>query len=245
WEPIGPLVATPLSEIVTPERQPAPAGDSAAEAAEARQTEAGLFRLVPALSVPQALEKVGAGELTILSETESGRIYGRAIAVADRLGSDRVILAKWIRRLTNWNGRQAPMTVWEEKIAPLVRERLAQQKTPVIDFAPRTNRIVANVSIGALSLRVPVDRHGVPIWKPAEREVLPGDCAQCSLVSLCSQLPTSTGVALLWRRLGLVEATGVPTQRGELVSFFSQGDGLAIAAALEDSKYPLDELLYD
>jgi hypothetical protein len=29
------------------------------------------------------------------------------------------------------------------------------------------------------------------------------------------------------------------------VSFFQQGDGLAIAAALEDEFYPLDELIYD
>jgi len=29
------------------------------------------------------------------------------------------------------------------------------------------------------------------------------------------------------------------------VSFFSQGDGLAIAAALEDEKYSIDELIYD
>jgi hypothetical protein len=58
-------------------------------------------------------------------------------------------------------------------------------------------------------------------------------------------LPTSTGVALLWRRLSLVDAGGVPTLRGKIVSFFSQGDGLAIAAALEDETYPLDELVYD
>jgi hypothetical protein len=30
-----------------------------------------------------------------------------------------------------------------------------------------------------------------------------------------------------------------------MVSFFQQGDGLAIAAALEDERYPLDELIYD
>jgi hypothetical protein len=33
--------------------------------------------------------------------------------------------------------------------------------------------------------------------------------------------------------------------RGRLVSFFSQGDGLAIAAALEHERYPLDEFIYD
>ena len=37
----------------------------------------------------------------------------------------------------------------------------------------------------------------------------------------------------------------MPTLRGQIVSFFSQGDGLAVAAALEDETYPLDELIYD
>src|SRR5205823_5731642 len=92
---------------------------------------------------------------------------------------------------------------------------------------------------------VPVDSHGVAIWKPFERDVLPADCARCSLVPVCRQLPASTGVALLWRRLGLVDASGVPTLRGQLVSFFSQGDGLAISAALEEETYALDELIYD
>jgi hypothetical protein len=64
-------------------------------------------------------------------------------------------------------------------------------------------------------------------------------------VPVCKQLSTSTGTALLWRRLNLVDAAGVPTLRGRIVSFFSQGDGLAIAAALEDEYYPLDELIYD
>jgi hypothetical protein len=50
---------------------------------------------------------------------------------------------------------------------------------------------------------------------------------------------------MIWRRLGLVDATGAPTMRGRVVSFFSQGDGLAIAAALEDEKYPIEDLIYD
>src|SRR5439155_133935 len=31
----------------------------------------------------------------------------------------------------------------------------------------------------------------------------------------------------------------------QIVSFFPQGDGLAIAAGLEEGSYPLDELIYD
>jgi superfamily II DNA/RNA helicase len=199
----------------------------------------------PVLSFPKALEKVGTGSLCVVSEDEHGKTYGRALTVADRLGQDRVLLAKWIRRLTNWNGRQVPLAIWEDKIVPLVREKLANQKTPIVRIEHAGQRVLALVSIADLTMRVPVDRYGVALWRPVERDVLAADCARCSLVSVCRQLPTSTGVALLWRRLGLVDAAGVPTLRGQIVSFFSQGDGLAIAAALEDTTYPIEELIYD
>ncbi len=201
--------------------------------------------LRPVLSEPAALEKIGSGTLCVVSEDENGKTYGRAMTVAEKLPDGRVILAKWIRRLTNWRGRQAPMALWNEKIAPLVEERLRRQKTSVVRFVTQAQRIVAQLSLGDLTMRVPVDRRGVALWRPVERDVLPADCARCALGSVCRQLPTATGVALLWRRLGLVDAGGVPTPRGRLVSFFSQGDGLAIAAALEDARYPLDELVYD
>jgi superfamily II DNA/RNA helicase len=216
--------------------------------------------LRPILSQPAVLEKVGTGTLCVLqsSSTSSSSIpksvtdsitplplYGRSLTVADRLGDDRVIIAKWVRRLTNWNGRQAPLNVWREKIAPLVETKLAHQQTPVVRFLTQAHRIIAQVSIADLTLRVPVDEFGVAIWKPPERDVLHSDCARCELVPTCRKLSAATGTALIWRRLGLVDAGGAPTLRGQIVSFFSQGDGLAIAAALEDAAYPLDELIYD
>jgi len=197
------------------------------------------------LSEPAALEKIGTCTLCILPENNGVKVYGRALTVADRLGDDRVIIAKWIRRLTNWNGRQAPLSVWQEKIVPIVEARLAQQKTPVLRFVNEPHRILALVSLADLAMRVPVDSHGVALWKPVSRDVLHADCARCELVPVCRRLPVATGTALLWRRLGLVDAAGVPTLRGQVVSFFSQGDGLAIAAGLEDARYPLDEMIYD
>jgi len=83
------------------------------------------------------------------------------------------------------------------------------------------------------------------VLKPVERDVMPADCARCSQAPVCQQLSVATGVALLWRRLGLIDAAGIPTRRGQVMSYFSQGDGLAIAAALEDETYPLAELIYD
>lgn len=251
WQTMGELKPVAIRQILTPQSphkrgneaqtasittaigSPPPANDSV----EAE--------LVPVLRVPAALEKVGTGNLCVVAEEQGARIFGRSLTVAEQISGDRVVIAKWVRRLTNWNGRQAPRAVWENQIAPLVANRLAAQKTPLVRFVTEGHGIMAQVSIAELTLRVAVDAYGVALWRPVEREVLPYDCAQCSLVSVCKQLSTATGTAMLWRRLGLVESTGEPTRRGRVVSFFSQGDGLAIAAALEDETYPLEELIYD
>ncbi|MFM1769649.1 MAG: hypothetical protein RJA22_2178 [Verrucomicrobiota bacterium] len=202
--------------------------------------------LVPLLTVPAALEKIGQGDLVPVGEENGRPVHGRAITVAEVLPEDRILLAKWVRRLTNWNGRQAPRALWQQRIEPLIAARLAAtQKTPVLRFEQQGHKIRALVSLAGHVLRVPVDRHGVALWKPVERDVFPEDCARCHLVSTCRNLPPGSGVASLWRRLGLVDVGGVPTRRGRLVSFFHQQDGLAIAAALEDESLPLDELVYE
>jgi len=98
-------------------------------------------------------------------------------------------LPKWVRRLTNWNGRQAPLAVWTEKIAPLVEATTGPSKNTRRPFRDAGHSIVAHVSIADLTMRVPVDSHGVALWKPVERDVLQADCARCELVPVCRQLP--------------------------------------------------------
>ena len=51
--------------------------------------------------------------------------------------------------------------------------------------------------------------------------------------------------AEVWSKLGLIDQDGIPTQRGLIFSFFSRGEGLAVAVALEDLSYPIEELVYD
>lgn len=201
--------------------------------------------LRPVLSEPDALEHVGHGTLCVVDEREGHRLYGRQMTVAERLPGDRVVLAKWVRRLVNWKGRHVPWALWEAEVVIQLQAALAKSGTPVVSLANHPTRVTAQLSLERMTLRVPVDKHGVALWRPEEREVLPDDCAGCPLVETCRQLPTATGTALLWRRLGLVEADGKPTRRGRMLSFFSQADGLAIAAGLEDASYPIDELIYD
>jgi superfamily II DNA/RNA helicase len=222
---------------------PAPANRPAREVQVMESAET--LKMHPALADPAALEKLAAGHLCVLREGEGGKVFGRAATVADLLNDGRVFLTKWVRRLTNWNGRQTPRDVWETKVVPLLEQKLAEQKTPLVRLVIEDQRIVAHLSLAEAMLRVPVDSYGVALWRPIERQVLPPDCTECPLVPVCDALPTATGVALLWRRMGLIDAAGVPTRRGKIASFFSQGDGLAIAAALEDAAYPVEELIYD
>jgi hypothetical protein len=51
--------------------------------------------------------------------------------------------------------------------------------------------------------------------------------------------------AFAWRHLGLIDESGRPTRRGVLFSFFNHGEGLAIAAALEQADYSVDDLIFD
>jgi superfamily II DNA/RNA helicase len=244
WERYPALTERPLREVFAVRNgQPHPT-QAPAEAHHAPPPQ-GRPELRPALAEPAALEKVGTGLLCVVSEAGGEKIYGRSITVGDRLNGERIYLAKWIRRLTNWNSRQAPTRLWQEKIAPLLETRLAAQKLPVIQFKTLPLKIVAEVSLAEQTIRVPVDSQGVALWRPLEREVLPDDCALCSLTQVCRELSAATGTALLWRRLGLVHTNGAPTQRGRIVSFFTQGDGLAIAVALEDESYSIQELVYD
>jgi superfamily II DNA/RNA helicase len=201
--------------------------------------------LAPALSVQSALEKVGQGWLVGLQDTEHGRIYGRGFKVADVLTGERLNLVKWVRRLTGWHGRVLTDAQWQSHVRPAFESALLGQRTPLVSLQRQDHKLIAHVSLAALPVKVPVDRHGIALWRPPLREVSQPDCAICELRDTCRQLSPGSGTAALWRRLKLVDEKGVPTRRGRIVAALSQNSGLAVAAAIEDESYPLDELVYD
>src|SRR6185503_10509144 len=112
WEPVPAPTERLLREIYVRQmsRLSAPSPD------ETTNIEPGkMLVLRSILTEPIALEKVGHGSLVVLKEENGLKTYGRAVTVAERLHDDRVLIAKWIRRMTNWNGRQAPFAVWQEQ----------------------------------------------------------------------------------------------------------------------------------
>ncbi|MCU0792209.1 MAG: DEAD/DEAH box helicase [Opitutaceae bacterium] len=76
------------------------------------------------------------------------------------------------------------------------------------------------------------------------REPFPG-CASCALRPECLALSPEPTPLWEWQRVGVLDKRLRLTARGAIVSAFLGPEGLALAAGLEDRRYPVDQLLYD
>lgn len=232
WEPLSKPVKRPLSEIVIPP-VPFPEDENAAP------------QLIPLLSSPLVNDLFKEGQPICLNPDDPTPVYGRTLKVADRLPHNRIQLPKTIRRLTNWKGRYVNHRRWEEKLVPLIKTSYLKRHTPVIRWQETNESISIVISLAQQTMDAIVDQQGVALWDPERRQAAAPVCRQCTHVKLCRELPSATGTALLWRRLNLIDHEGHPSLRGRMMSFFSHGEGLAIAAAVEDNAYPLEDLIYD
>jgi hypothetical protein len=77
-----------------------------------------------------------------------------------------------------------------------------------------------------------------------ERNPFPG-CHGCARRTECLTLSPSPTLLWEWQRTGVLDRELRLTVRGEIVSCFLGPEGLALAAALEDRRYALDDLLFD
>ena len=209
-----------------------------------KRSRSATLKLEPILTNAEALENFGSGRLARVADADD-YVYGRCLRLAEKDGKNRYHLSKTLRRLIQWKGRIVSSERWENRVLPQIRKRLEQTDTRIVDLSERDDFVELTTDISNLRGRVPIDKHGVPLWRPPERRVTPPECQQCPEATTCQNLSGTTGVALLWRRLKLISPDGNPTTRGQLCSFFGQGQGLGIAAAIEDGSYPIDELVYD
>lgn len=70
-------------------------------------------------------------------------------------------------------------------------------------------------------------------------------CKTCPLHAACLELDPQPTLIWQWQRLGIVDHRLQLTRRGQIVAGFLGPEGLALAAALEDPSYPVDELIVD
>jgi superfamily II DNA/RNA helicase len=77
-----------------------------------------------------------------------------------------------------------------------------------------------------------------------EKDPFPG-CQTCSHAAACLALDPAPTVFWLWNRLGLLDKHLHITPRGQIASGFMGPEGLGVAAAIENPKMPLEELVHE
>lgn len=192
---------------------------------------------VAALALPRMLDGRGFGNLCKLREK---RIYGREIPLATIVGEDAVAPVKWLRK--KLEQKSLTRAQFDQLVPPLLPEIAGGQ---IAEIVTRANAISARVDFSNNQISAMIDSHGAALLDPPEREALPIVCRQCSELEHDLTTTITSSPAYAWRQLRLVAEDGTPTQRGVLFSFFHAGEGLAIAAGLEDETYPIDDLVFD
>jgi hypothetical protein len=132
---------------------------------------------------------------------------------------------------------------FESEVRPLLPEFV--KPGTIVDWVMRGNLISIRLDYGNVPVNAHIDSAGNALIDPPERENLPAVCRTCDQLEHDKRVLIVNSPAYAWRYLGLVEANGTPTTRGIIFSFFHGGEGLAIAAALEDETYPISDLVFD
>jgi superfamily II DNA/RNA helicase len=192
---------------------------------------------VRALTVPRMLDGRGFGNLCKLRDQG---IYGREIPLATVAGEDAIAPVKWLRKKLSLGS--LTKRLFDETVPPLIPEITGGA---VAEIATRANTIYARIDFSEVRTAALVDSLGVALLEPPEREAIPLVCRACSELEHDLTTVITNSPAYAWRQLGLVAPDGAPTRRGVLFSFFHAGEGLAIAAALEDETYPINDLVFD
>lgn len=198
-------------------------------------------RWVPALSLARSLEGHGVGNVCKL---ESGREkrYGRELPIGVRRGDGMLGLSPVFRRALKIS--KLPAVDVEKFLLPRLSE--ISGGGTLAALVPRGDQLIARLSFEHITVPAWIDQHGHALIDPPERRELPAICQDCpELESYCSRVEITPSPAWFWRQLRLIESDGRPTRRGIIFSFFHHGEGLAVAAALEDERYAIPDLVFD
>ena len=132
---------------------------------------------------------------------------------------------------------------FENEVRPLLTD-LVKPGT-IVDWTMRGKLLSIRLDYGNVPVNAHIDSAGNALIDPPERENLPDVCRTCDQLEHDKTVAIVNSPTYAWRHLGLVEPDGTPTRRGMIFSFFHGGEGLAVAVALEDETYPIDELVFD
>jgi superfamily II DNA/RNA helicase len=124
-----------------------------------------------------------------------------------------------------------------------VGREFAEDLPSFVTYEVKLGMLYARFDLSSIRVEAYEDKQGRMLVEVLEREV-PHESNTGVRVDGEKRVEPRPGSAIhTWRALGLIDERGAPTLRGEIVSFFQGGEGLAIAAALEDDAYGAQELV--
>jgi superfamily II DNA/RNA helicase len=201
----------------------------------------------PALMVPASLNDIGFGTLC-KCRLGNGRFeYGREVPVAV-VSENGWTPVKWLRKRLR---ERYPLIAYKKSLSQIEFER---ELLPIVaaeidgeywNLVRREFLVSARFRFGHTSVLGYLDEFGRFLADPLTQQSYPEICRVCESRSQCESIELTATAAFAWRQLGLIDKAGKPTRRGVLFSFFNHGEGLAIAAALEQEEYSIEDLVFD
>lgn len=209
---------------------------------------------LPALRCAEALRSWNLGNLCRLSPNGN---LGREVPLArwtQEHEAGELVITRWLQRTLrsfkkkelfrylqrrdNWT--LAQLEAVAIPLLPNLVPGLAVDSLPV-----RNDTLYARLDFANVQLRAQRCSNGRALLNPPTREMVVE-------TDLSWREPESAGAAHKvgfpadwWFQFGLIDHDLRVTTRGILFSFFNHGEGLAIAAALEDTTYPIEDMVID
>lgn len=217
----------------------------------------------PALSHAPTLLGLGLGRPARLDTDAQGRrVLGLEFTAATIEGGDthrELSLTRNLLRLTSMpaasssplSGRRAcSLAFLERHLSALFHAHAPGAR--VVGFVVHNDTVCVRLDCAGIPRMARKDAHNALLLDPPRRFAPRLDPGFHELMEGRTQAQSpahghraEADLAAAWRTLGLVDVRGGPTRRGRLFSFFHHGEGLAIAAALEDARYPVEDIAHD
>ena len=193
-------------------------------------------RWIPALRDPHSLELLPHGRACKIPEGRSFA-YGKEVSIA-RLAGTNFQPLPWIQKLL---GLGKTETFSEDELIHDIIPLLESQWSPGFfhSTACHGSNLMARLSLANVPVSAIILPDGTALLDPPRRRV--SSSFEVGESPVFNPAPGSAAYA--WRKLCLVDDCGAPTPRGRLFSRFQGGEGLMVAAALEDLAYPIEDIV--
>ncbi|MCX6961045.1 MAG: DEAD/DEAH box helicase [Verrucomicrobia bacterium] len=193
-------------------------------------------RWIPALRDPHSLELLPHGRACKIPEGRSFA-YGKEVSIA-RLAGTNFEPLPWIQKLL---GLRKTETFTEDELIRDIIPLLESQWSPGFFHSTACHgaNLMARLSLANIPVSAIILPDGTALLDPPRRRV--SSSFEVGESPVFNPAPGSAAYA--WRKLGLVDDCGSPTPRGRLFSRFQGGEGLMVAAALEDLAYPVEDIV--